>query len=80
MEACYAEVSKSRGDAVPQIYFRSFAHQNCIGREPIVDPTRDDSGQFPFGIDTCRTNAGPQTMKNPACEAVRREEEEDWGR
>ena len=30
-----------------------------------------------LGLDAC---AIPMEMKNPACEAVRREAEEDWGR
>src|SRR5262249_54099394 len=31
-----------RGDAVPQIPLRPLAHQNCIRRDPIVAPTRND--------------------------------------
>jgi hypothetical protein len=51
MEACYAEGSKSRGDAVPQISLRPLAHQNCIRRDRIVAvaPTNGDSGQS-FGL------------------------------
>ena len=51
MEACYAEGSKSRGDAIPQISLRPLAHQNCIRRDRIVAvaPTNGDSGQS-FGL------------------------------
>src|SRR5262249_12783987 len=51
MEACYAEGSKSRGDAVPQISLRPLAHQNCIRRDRIVAvaPTNGDPGQS-FGL------------------------------
>jgi hypothetical protein len=51
MEACYAEGSKSRGDAVPQISLRPLAHQNCIRRDRIVAvaPANGDSGQS-FGL------------------------------
>jgi hypothetical protein len=51
MEACYAEGSKSRGDAVPQISLRPLALQNCIRRDRIVTiaPTNGDSGQS-FGL------------------------------
>src|SRR6266566_5023262 len=52
METCYAEGSKSRGDAVPQISLRPLAHQNCIRRDRIVAvaPTNGDSGQS-FGLE-----------------------------
>jgi hypothetical protein len=52
MEACYAEGSKSRGDAVPQISLRPLAHQNCIQRDRIVAvaPSNGDSGQS-FGLE-----------------------------
>src|SRR6266498_720397 len=52
MEACYAEGSKSRSDAVPQISLRPLAHQNCIRRDRIVAvvPTNSDSGQS-FGLE-----------------------------
>src|SRR2546430_11974873 len=51
MEACYAEGSKSRSDAAPQISLRPLAHQNCIRRDRIVAvvPTNGDSGQS-FGL------------------------------
>src|SRR5262245_18134476 len=51
MEACYAEGSKSRGDAVPQISLRPLAHQNCIRRDRIVAvaPTNGDPEQS-FGL------------------------------
>src|SRR6516162_4049510 len=51
MEACYAEGSKSRGDAVPQISLRPLAHQSCIRRDSIVAvaPTTGDPGQS-FGL------------------------------
>src|SRR5262245_37096158 len=51
MEACYAEGSKSRGDAVPQISLRPLARQNCIRRDRIVAvaPTNGDRGQS-FGL------------------------------
>jgi len=51
MEACNAEGSKSRGDAVPQISLRPLAHQNCIRRDRIVAvaPTNGDPGQS-FGL------------------------------
>ena len=50
-----------------------FAHACKMGLEGIVSKRRNSpyrSGRSPDWL----------KMKNPACEAVRREEEEDWGR
>jgi bifunctional non-homologous end joining protein LigD len=50
-----------------------FAHACKMGLEGIVSKRRDSpyrSGRSPDWL----------KMKNPACEAVRREVEEDWGR
>jgi ATP-dependent DNA ligase len=50
-----------------------FAHACKMGLEGIVSKRKDShyrSGRSPDWLKS----------KNPACEAVRREEEEDWGR
>ena len=50
-----------------------FAHACKMGPEGIVSKRKASlyrSGRSPDWL----------KMKNPACEAVRREEEEDWGR
>jgi len=50
-----------------------FAHACKMSLEGIVSKRKDSP---------CRSGRSPDwlKMKNPACEAVRREEEEDWGR
>jgi bifunctional non-homologous end joining protein LigD len=50
-----------------------FAHACKMGLEGIVSKRKDS---------TYRSGRSPDWLKskNPACEAVRREEEEDWGR
>ena len=50
MEACYAEGSKSRGDAVPQTSLRPLAHQNCIRRDRIIGAhgAREGAHLMPF--------------------------------
>jgi hypothetical protein len=66
MEACYAEGSKSRGDAVPQISLRPLAHQNCIQRDRIVAvaPTDGDSGQS-FGLEFSSFKLRQQSLRFP---------------
>jgi hypothetical protein len=68
MEACYAEGSKSRGDAVPQISLRPLAHQNCIRRAPIVAvaPT-NDSGRSSGTTGLVTSNHNDKHHYNNCC-------------
>jgi hypothetical protein len=71
MEACHAEGSKSGGDAVPPIPLRSLAHQNCICREPIVAPTRDEFGQsFGIVLGTNKENLVTSTIEPPRLKSL----------